>query len=74
MTISVKDAQADLLGRIRRLTPGDTLILTDNDVPVATVGPAPVTALRPPPGLWKGKVVILSEDDDYVKAFEESTS
>ena len=34
MTISVKDAQADLLGLIRRLTPGDTLILTDNDVPV----------------------------------------
>jgi antitoxin (DNA-binding transcriptional repressor) of toxin-antitoxin stability system len=74
MTVSVKDAQADLLGLIRRLPPGDTLTLTDNDVPVATVVAAPVTALRPPPGLWKGKVVILSEDDDYVKAFEESAS
>ncbi len=73
MTVTVKEAQADLLGLLRRLRPGDTLTLTDNDVPVATVVPAPVAALRPPPGLWKGKVVILSEDD-HVKAFEESGS
>ncbi len=74
MTVSVTDAQADLLGLIRRLSPGDTLTLTDNDVPVATVVPSLVAPLRPPPGLWKGKVVILSEDDEHVKAFEESAS
>jgi antitoxin (DNA-binding transcriptional repressor) of toxin-antitoxin stability system len=74
MTVSIQQAQADLLGLIRRLGPGDTLTLTDNDVPVATVVPTPTTGLRPPPGLWKGKVVILSEDDDHLKAFDESVS
>jgi antitoxin (DNA-binding transcriptional repressor) of toxin-antitoxin stability system len=71
MTVSVQHAQADLLGLIRRLPPGETLTLTDNDLPVATLTPTAPAALRPPPGLWKGKVLILSEDDEHLKAFEE---
>lgn len=73
MTVSVQHAQADLLGLIRQLAAGEELVLTDNDVPVATVTPT-ATGLRPPPGLWKGKVVILAEDDEHLKAFEEHTA
>jgi antitoxin (DNA-binding transcriptional repressor) of toxin-antitoxin stability system len=71
MTVPIQQAQADLLALIRRLPPGETLTLTDNDVPVATVVPSPTSGLRPPPGLWKGKVVIVSDDDEHLKAFEE---
>jgi antitoxin (DNA-binding transcriptional repressor) of toxin-antitoxin stability system len=64
MTVPIQQAQADLLALIRTLSAGETLTLTNDGVPVATVVPATATALRPPPGLWKGKVVILAEDDD----------
>lgn len=71
MTVPIQQAQADLLGLLRRLPPGETLTITENDVPVATVVPAPPAGLRPPPGLWKGKLVILSDDDDHLKQFAE---
>ncbi len=71
MTATVQDAQADLMGLLRKLPPGETLTLTDGDTPVANLMPLPPPALRPPPGLWKGKVVILSEEDDYPNGFPE---
>ena len=74
MTVTIQQAQTDLLGLLRRLPPGETLTLTDNETPVATVTPTPPTpTLRPPPGLWKGKVVILSEEDDFPNGFGEGT-
>lgn len=74
MTVPIQQAQSNLLDLIRRLPPGETLTLTDGDVPVATVTPTPPPALRPPPGLWKGKLVIVSDDDDHLKAFAEYMS
>ncbi len=62
MTVTVKDAQADLLGLIRRLSPGDTLTLTDNDVPVATVVPAPPPRKDRTPGTLRGTVLYMAPD------------
>jgi antitoxin (DNA-binding transcriptional repressor) of toxin-antitoxin stability system len=75
VTATIQDAQADLSGLIRRLAPGEELVLTDAGAEVATV-----RATRPPspaarvPGLWKGKATIVSDDDDHLADFEEYVS
>ena len=74
MTATLLEAQADLAGIIHRLAPGEELILTENDTPVATlksVTPGPMPRKRPPPGLWKDKVIIVSDDDEHLKDFAE---
>lgn len=72
MTVSLTQAQADLAGLIRRLSPGEQLVITENDQPVArlTAEPPPPPKRREP-GLWKGKLTILSDDDEHLKDFEE---
>jgi antitoxin (DNA-binding transcriptional repressor) of toxin-antitoxin stability system len=57
MTVTLTQAQADLVGLIRRLSPGDQLFITENDRTIAiltTVPQSPPGGLRPPPGLLKG--------------------
>ena len=73
MTVTLTQAQADLAGLIRRLSPGDILFITDGDRTVARLmaEPPPTPGLRPPPGLLKGAIVILEDDDEHLKDFEE---
>ena len=74
MTVSILEAQADLAGIIHRLAPGEELILTENDAVVATLKAIPSVQMpkkRPPPGLWKGKASILSDDEDHLQDFAE---
>jgi len=62
MTVSIQQAQADLLALIRQLPPGETLTLTDNDVPVATVVPAPPPRGDRKLGTMKGSVLYMAPD------------
>jgi antitoxin (DNA-binding transcriptional repressor) of toxin-antitoxin stability system len=74
MTVSIQHAQADLLALIRQLPPGETLTLTDNDVPVATVVPAPPPGERPL-GTLKGTVLYMAPDFRATpEGFEEYTA
>jgi antitoxin (DNA-binding transcriptional repressor) of toxin-antitoxin stability system len=72
MTVTLAQAQADLAGLIRRLSPGDELLITENDRTVARL-----TAVPPPspkrrePGLLKGMITIVEDDDEHLKDFEE---
>jgi prevent-host-death family protein len=54
-TITVEEAQARLKELISKLAPGEEVVITDDNSPVAKlVGQlAPKSALRPPPGLGK---------------------
>jgi hypothetical protein len=48
--------------------------ITENQQPVAKlVNPSAnrVPELRPPPGLGKGFITIISDDDEHLKEFEE---
>ena len=76
MTVTLKEAQADLAGLIHRLPPGEQLVITEDDRPVArlTAEPPPTPGLRPPPGLLKGAIIILEDDDEHLKDFEEYMS
>ena len=76
MTVTLAQAQADLPDLIRRLPPGEQLVITDGDRPVARLTPEPPPAPTKwrEPGLWKGKVTILAEDDDHLADFAEYMS
>ena len=76
MTATIQEAQADLHNLLRRLAPDEEMTLTDNGTVVATVrakAPPPSPGKRVP-GLWKGKVTILADDDDHLKDFAEYMS
>jgi antitoxin (DNA-binding transcriptional repressor) of toxin-antitoxin stability system len=70
-TISVEQAEGHLAEVIERLTPGEEFILTRNSQPVARL----IVEGRPPrtgPGLGKGMLTIVADDEDHLKDFVES--
>jgi prevent-host-death family protein len=72
--VTIQEAQAKLFDLIHRLRPGEELVITENDRPVAKlVGEAPTATpgLRPPPGLGKGIITILADDDEHLQDFAE---
>ncbi len=71
-TVTIQEAQANLPDLIRKLTPGDDVVITENDQPVAKlVNETPKPGLRPPPGLGKGCITIVSDDDEHLRDFAE---
>jgi antitoxin (DNA-binding transcriptional repressor) of toxin-antitoxin stability system len=70
-TMTIEDAQANLSEVIKRLAPGEELILTRDDQPVAKLIGQSSEIRRPVLGRGRGKLVIVSEDDEHLKGFEE---
>ena len=73
-TIAVEDIKLTLPELLDSLTPGDEVILTRNQQPVAKLvsePPKPQPKQRPGPGLCKGMITILSDDDEHLKDFAE---
>jgi prevent-host-death family protein len=69
-TISVEEAQSHLSEIIEKLTPGEEVIIVREGQPVAhLVGAAKPP--RPAPGLGKGMLTIVSDDDEHLKDFAE---
>jgi antitoxin (DNA-binding transcriptional repressor) of toxin-antitoxin stability system len=73
MTVTLEQARAELAELIHQLTPGEEVVITENEKPVARLvaEPQPAPPPRREPGLWKGKLTILSDDDEHLKDFEE---
>lgn len=66
-TITVEEAQAKLREIIRQLSPGDELVITDNQRPVAKLvseQPNQQCQKRPAPGLGKGMITFIAPDFD----------
>ena len=70
-TITIEEAQAKLPELIDGLAPGQELAITRNDLPVAQLIGLPVEKPRPIPGRGRGKLVVLVEDDEHLKGFED---
>jgi antitoxin (DNA-binding transcriptional repressor) of toxin-antitoxin stability system len=73
-TITIDEAQAKLTELIHQLLPDEKVVITENQQPVARlVGEPskPKPGLRPPPGLGKGFITVISDDDEHLKDFED---
>ena len=69
-TISVEEAQSHLAEIIDKLTPGEEVVIVRDSRPVARlVGEAKPP--RPAPGLGRGMLTIVSDDDEHLKDFAE---
>jgi antitoxin (DNA-binding transcriptional repressor) of toxin-antitoxin stability system len=70
-TVSISEAAKRLLELVGTLKPGDEIILTDQNKPVAKLVPSAPPHSRRRAGNCKGMLVIQSEDDDHLKDFSE---
>lgn len=70
-TLPVEQAEGHLTEIIDKLSPGEEIVLTRNDKPVAKLIGTSGEKPRPLPGRGKGMLTILAEDDDHLKDFAE---
>ena len=63
-TITVEAAQASLKELIHNLTPGEEVVITENEQAVAKLVGEHAKPPRPAPGLGKGSVLYMAPDFD----------
>lgn len=71
MTVTLEEAKSQLGDLIAKVANGESVVITDQDKPVAQLVPAVPEKPRPQYGSCKGKLIILAEDDEHLKDFEE---
>ena len=74
MTVTLMDAKAHLEELIAKLVPGDELVITQDEKPIARLVAETKQATPRKPrvaGSAKGHLVILQEDDEHLKDFAE---
>jgi antitoxin (DNA-binding transcriptional repressor) of toxin-antitoxin stability system len=70
-TVSIQQASSKLSELVLALGPGDEIVLTNNDRPVARIVPNVITTKRTA-GAWKGKLEIIDDtDDDILEHFQD---
>jgi prevent-host-death family protein len=69
--ITLEEAQARLSEVIENLSPGEEVIITRDARPVAQLIGLPAEKPRPVPGRGRGRLVILGEDDEHLKDFQD---
>jgi antitoxin (DNA-binding transcriptional repressor) of toxin-antitoxin stability system len=73
--ITLEEAQARLKDLIHQLEPGDEIIITENQHTVAKlVSEIPHPRKPRVPGLGKGMITLLVEDDEHLDGFSEYMS
>jgi antitoxin (DNA-binding transcriptional repressor) of toxin-antitoxin stability system len=71
-TMSIEEVQATLSEIIKKLGPGEEVIITQDDQPVAKLVSLSTLARQSPKfGSAKGMLIIHAEDDEHLKDFKE---
>lgn len=70
-SVSLDEAQGKLAELIRQLPPGEEIIITENQQPVAKLVGHPRPLERRRPGRCKGMITLLVEDDEHLEGFKE---
>jgi antitoxin (DNA-binding transcriptional repressor) of toxin-antitoxin stability system len=70
-TVTLEEAQTKLSELIDKLVPGEEVVITRNEQPVAELIRLPAEKLYPVPGRCKGMLTILSEDNEHLKDWAE---
>jgi prevent-host-death family protein len=71
MTVSIEQAQLSLKELIEKTTKGESVVITQGNLPVAEL--RSVTSFKPNPvfGSCKGMLTIVADDDDHLADFAE---
>ena len=69
--VSIDEAQAKLREIIAKLGPDAEVVITENQQPVAKLVGGRAAKQRPGPGLCKGMIAIVSDDDEHLEDFKE---
>lgn len=71
-TITLQEAQAKLPHIIAQMKPGDSVQIMDHQQAIArlTIDPKPQRKKRQP-GTAKGQLIVVSEDDEHLKDFQD---
>jgi antitoxin (DNA-binding transcriptional repressor) of toxin-antitoxin stability system len=70
--VTIEEAQSHLAELIANLLPGEELVITQNERPVAKLIAQGISARLPrQPGSAKGKLTIRADDDEHLRDFEE---
>ncbi len=70
--VSIEEAQTNLEELIGNLAPGDEVVITKGDQPVAKlIGEQPPERKARTPGNCKGMITLLVEDDEHLEDFKE---
>lgn len=73
-TISLQEAGANLEELIHRLSPGEEVVITENDQPVARlIAASPPSRRIPKLGTQRGSVISMDHFDDPLEDFREYT-
>lgn len=71
-TITLQEAQAKLADLVHNLQPGEELLITEGNYPLARIiGHKVSKTKRPGPGLCKGMITINADDDAHLQDFAE---
>jgi antitoxin (DNA-binding transcriptional repressor) of toxin-antitoxin stability system len=71
-SVTLEEAQAHLPEVIERLKPGEALVITRDETPVARLTAAGPLQRKPrQPGNCKGMLTIVADDDEHLKDFAE---
>jgi antitoxin (DNA-binding transcriptional repressor) of toxin-antitoxin stability system len=73
-TVTLQEAQTHLAEIIEKIPPGEEVVITRDDTPVATIRPMPPSSLRKERelGTLKGSVLYMAPDFDAIpEGFEE---
>ena len=74
-TVTLEEAQAHLAELVSRLAPGQEIVITENNQPVATLTGQPARTHQPRrPGSAKGKLIIVADDEEHMEDFKEYMS
>jgi antitoxin (DNA-binding transcriptional repressor) of toxin-antitoxin stability system len=70
-TVPIQQAAANLVELVESLAPGDEIVLTNHDQPVAKISSNKPSHSHRRPGACKGMLTIVTEDDEHLKDFAE---
>ena len=70
--VTLEEAQSRLAEIIEKLTPGEEVVLTRDDKPLATIRATPPTRRPPRFGTLKGSILYMAPDFDAIpEGFED---
>jgi prevent-host-death family protein len=69
--VTLEEARARLAELIERLAPGDEVVITQNNRPVAKLVSSRPARKPRQPGNCKGMLTVVSDDDEHLEHFKQ---